>query len=175
MSVPLICACAEALPFREDGFDGVAIDSAIEMMADQARALREAHRVLACGGRLFVATPNRFSLGPDPHLGVPAGGWLPRSLLEALARRQGALTPKRNLLWAGSLSRLIRAAGFDGARLEAPAIADAQLSGLSGAMRAAAGVYQAARRTPVAGPCLRLVGPLLHATAHKPRGAGREV
>ena len=173
--VPLICACAEALPFREEGFDGVAIDSAIEMMTDQARALREAHRVLAPGGRLFLATPNRFSLGPDPHLGVPGGGWLPRPLLEALARRQGALTPKRNLLWAGSLSRLIRAAGFDGARLEAPAIADAQLSGLSGAMRAAAGVYQAARRTPVAGPCLRLVGPLLHATAHKPRGAGREV
>ena len=169
LDVPLICACAEALPLREEVFGRVAIESAIEMVADQARAMSEAHRVLAPGGRLFLSTPNRFSLGPDPHLGVPAGGFWPRPVLEAVARRQGAIPPKRNLLWARSLARLIRTAGFDGARLELPRIGEAQRNGLGRAMRAAVGLYSAAQRVPVTRPLLFLVGPLLHATARKPR------
>jgi SAM-dependent methyltransferase len=174
LNVPLVCACAEALPFRADMFDRVAIDSAIEVVADQSRAMSEAHRVLAPEGSLFVATPNRFSLGPDPHLGVPAGGFWPKSLLEAVARRQGAIPPKRNLLWARSLARLIRSAGFEGARLELPRIGAAQTNGFSAAMRAAAGLYRAAQQTPVTRPCLFLLGPLLHATARKPRLAEQE-
>jgi SAM-dependent methyltransferase len=168
VQIPLICACAEALPFREEKFDRVAIDSAIEVVADQSRAMREAHRVLAPGGRLFLATPNRFSLGPDPHLGVPAGGFWPKSLLAAAARRQGAIPPKRNLLWARSLSRLIRSSGFATPRLDLPQIAEAQLRDLGGALRTAAGLYRAAQKLPLTRPWLFLLGPLLHATAQKP-------
>ena len=168
LKIPLICACAEALPFRAEAFDRVAIDSAIEMVDDQSRTMTEAHRVLRPGGRLFVATPNRFSLGPDPHLGVPAGGLWPKSWLAAFARRKGAIPPKRNLLWARSLSRLIRAAGFAGARLELPRIVEAQVRDASGVLRAAARLYRAVQQMPLTRPCLFLVGPLLHATARKP-------
>jgi SAM-dependent methyltransferase len=143
--VPLICACAEALPFREGTFERVAIDSAIEVVNNQSAAMREAHRVLAPDGRLFLSTPNRFSVGPDPHLGVPAGGFWPEALLAAVARRQGALPPKRNLLWAKSLMRLIRDAGFTGARLDLPQVAQAQLQEVSGMLRAAAGPPRHAR------------------------------
>lgn len=171
LNVPLVCACAEALPFRGEMFDRVVLDSAIEMVADQARSMREAHRVLAGDGRLFVATPNRFSLGPDPHIGVPAGGLWPKSWVAAVARRQGAIPPSRNLLWAKSLSRLIRGAGFDATRLELPRIADVQVNGLGAGMRAMVGLYRTARRIPVTRPGLMLVGPLLYATARKPRAA----
>ena len=169
LKLPLVCACAEALPFRGEMFDRVALDSAIEMVADQPRTMREAHRVLAPNGRLFMATPNRFSLGPDPHIGVPAGGMWPKSWVAALARRQGAIPPARNLLWAKSLSRLIRGAGFTGARLDLPRLADAQLRNLSGGLRAAAALYGAAQKLPLTRPGLLLVGPLLHATARKQR------
>lgn len=169
LDLPLICACAEALPFPEKRFDCVAIDSAIEVVADQSRAIGEAYRVLEPDGRLFVSTPNRFSLGPDPHLGVPAGGFWPKSLLAKVARRQGAIPPKRNLLWARSLARLIRAAGFSSARLDLPQIAEAQLRDLSGALRAGVGLYRAAQKLPLTRPGLFLVGPLLYATARKSR------
>jgi ubiquinone/menaquinone biosynthesis C-methylase UbiE len=169
LKIPLLCACAEALPFRRERFDRVAIDSAIEMVADQPRAMKEAHRVLSPDGRLFLATPNRFSLGPDPHLGVPAGGFWPKSLLAAFARRQGAIPPERKLLWAGSLSRLIRKAGFFRTRLMLPQIAEAQLCELGAALRTAAGLYQVAQKMPITRQCLFLIGPLLYATAQKPR------
>lgn len=172
LQVPLVCACAEALPFRAESFHRVALDSAIEMVADQSRAMQEAHRVMKPHGQLFLATPNRFSIGPDPHLGVPAGGYWPKSWLAAVARRQGAIPPKRHLLWAGSLSRLIRSAGFDGARLELPRIAEAQVRELSGALRAGVGLYRAAQGLPLTRPCLFLIGPLLQATALKPGIAG---
>jgi SAM-dependent methyltransferase len=43
---PLICACAEALPFAEASFDRAIADSALEHLRDQPRALAEIHRVL---------------------------------------------------------------------------------------------------------------------------------
>lgn len=167
IDLPLICACAEALPFHGEKFDRVAIDSAIEVVDDQPQAMREAHRVLAPGGQLFMTTPNRFSLGPDPHLGVPAGGFWPQSLLAAVARRQGAIPPKRHMLSFRSLARLIRSAGFTAARVDLPRIAEAQLRDLHGALRAGAELYRAAQQIPVTRPCLFLVGPLLQATARK--------
>jgi SAM-dependent methyltransferase len=172
LNPPLFCACAEALPFRAEAFDCVAIDSVIEMVSDQPRSMAEAHRVLAPEGRLYVATPNRFSLGPDPHLGYPAAGFWPKTLLDALARRQGAIPPKRNLLSARSLSRLIRSAGFAGPRLDLPRITEDQVRGRGGLLRTAARLYKTAQRIPLARACLFLIGPLLHATAQKPRMAG---
>src|SRR5262245_32531802 len=56
--VPLICACAEALPFRAANFDRVVADSVLEHVADQEAVLKEAYRVMRPGGRLLLATPN---------------------------------------------------------------------------------------------------------------------
>jgi SAM-dependent methyltransferase len=169
MDIPLICACAEALPFPEESFDRVMIDSAIEVVADQSRALAEAHRVTAPEGWLFLSTPNRFSLGPDPHLGVPAGGYWPKAWLAAFARRQGAVPPKRNLLWAGSLSRLIRDGGFEPARIDVPRITAAQRRQFGTAIRMLIDLYSLAQRLPLARQFLFFIGPLLHAIAQKSR------
>jgi SAM-dependent methyltransferase len=173
LDIPLICACAEALPFPERSFDRVVIDSAIEVVDDQRRAMKEAHRVITPDGWMYLSTPNRFSIGPDPHLGVPAGGFWPKRWLAAFAKRQGAIPPKRNLLWLRSLSRLIQDAGFSPARIVLPRIAAAQRSQFGIALRTLIDLYGFAQRLPLTRHFLFLAGPLLHAVAQKPRMAER--
>jgi SAM-dependent methyltransferase len=112
VAAPLICACAEALPFRDGSFTRAVADSTLEHLRDQERSIAECARVLRPGGSLFVATPNRRSLGPDPHTGLPAGGWLPEALTAAYVRRKGGIPPARHLLTARSLRSLLRSAGF---------------------------------------------------------------
>ena len=75
---PLLAACAEALPFPDGVFDVVTIQHAMELFQDQGKALAEAYRVTRPGGRILVSAPNKTSIGPDPHIGVPGGGILPR-------------------------------------------------------------------------------------------------
>jgi ubiquinone/menaquinone biosynthesis C-methylase UbiE/uncharacterized protein YbaR (Trm112 family) len=168
LDLPLICACAEALPFPEKSFDRVVIDSAIEVVNDQRCALAEAHRVMYPSGWMYLSTPNRFSIGPDPHLGVPAGGYWPQKMLAAFAKRQGAIPPKRNLLSMRSLSRLIKDAGFDPTRIVLPRIADAQRNRFGIAFRTLIDCYGIAQQLPLTRQFLFLAGPLLNAVAQKP-------
>lgn len=172
IEVPLLCACAEALPFPDAMFDRVVADSAFETFRDLPAAATQAARVGAPGACLFVATPNRFSLGPDPHVGVPAGGWLPKAVLDRIVRAKGAIPPVRTLLSAGSLRRLLRDAGFEQVRVEAPSIPEAVRARLSATLRVATGAYNAVASVPPGRTLLRAVGPLLHAVARKPANAG---
>ena len=52
----------EALPFRTGAFTGGVCDDTIEHLPDDDRGAHELGRVLASGGRMVVATPNRHSL-----------------------------------------------------------------------------------------------------------------
>ncbi len=165
---PLVCANAESLPFREASFDVVASESTIEVTRDQNLAATEAFRVLRPGGRIYLTTPNRWSLGPDPHLGVPAGGWWPQSWLARWAGRRGALPPRRNLLSRVELGGLLHRAGFRRRRYDLPAVPAEQRRALGPMLRAAATAYDGARRTPVTRHVLFFLGPMLMATASKP-------
>jgi SAM-dependent methyltransferase len=51
----------EQLPFRDGAFDAVVCDDTIEHLPDDAAGARELRRVTADGGRVVVATPNRWS------------------------------------------------------------------------------------------------------------------
>lgn len=165
--LPLLCACSESLPFREPQFSRVVFDSAIEHLQDQALSLREAHRVLMPAGAVFLATPNRRSIGPDPQTGIPSGSFLPEKLTAALVRRAGGIPPKRRLLTASELRRLLEDAGFSGIRLSLPEIPPQQRSHFSGMMKLAIRAYELARVLPVSRQLLFACGPLLLATARK--------
>jgi SAM-dependent methyltransferase len=168
VSVPLICACAEALPFADSLFTHVVLDSALENVRDQPLTLRECARVLRAGGHIFVATPNRASLGPDPHTGLPAGGLLPAAVTRAYVRRKGGVAPVRRLLTAGGVRRLLRASGFDqGVRIAVPDLAPAQLAGFGAGTRALLGIYRQVKRTRPGRMLLERIGPLLLAVARK--------
>jgi len=167
LDLSLICACAEALPFPPNTFDCAVADSALEHFTDQPRALDQILRALKDNGRIFVATPNRFSLGPDPQTGIWAGSLLPESWTAALVRRQGGIPPRRRLLSAGGLERRLTSAGFQEIRIYAPGIAGEQRAHFSWAMRAIIALYDLARQLPGLRALLRLVGPLLHAVARR--------
>jgi SAM-dependent methyltransferase len=172
VDVPLICACAEALPFPAGSFDRVVGDSVLEHVKDQQEALGECYRVMKPGSFLFVSTPNRYSLGPDPQVGIWAGGYLPNRLLAWYVKRQGGIPPKRRLLSAGSLSRLIRESGFCSPQVMLPDVPRGQRNHFKRGIRLLIDVYQIARRLPMSRHLLRVIGPLLHAVSQKPLAAG---
>jgi len=168
LDIPLFCACAEALPFPDGEFARVILDSSIEHWTGQKEGLEECHRVMGSGGHLFLSTPNRYSLGPDPHMGVPAGGYWPKRWQSAYARRQGAIPPKRNLLSKRSLVRLTSAAGFFKTRLLLPQISEAQRRQASRPVKHLADLYQTLQKLPLSHHLLFLIGPALLAVARKP-------
>ena len=163
LSAPLVAACAEALPFREGTFDTATMQSSLEVVADQGAALGESRRVLGESGRLLVSTPNRLSLGPDPHIGVFGGGYLPRAIVNTIAKLQLARPPGRKLLTAASLRRRLDDAGFSDVRVALPGVSDAQRAQFSGLARRLADAYERARHMPVLRDALQAVGPLLQA------------
>ncbi|MDH5197653.1 MAG: class I SAM-dependent methyltransferase, partial [Gemmatimonadota bacterium] len=167
LDVPLICACAEALPFRDQVFDVVGMESVLETVLAQDQAADEVHRALTREGAWCLTTPNRFSIGPDPHTGLPGGSLLPASLVAAYVRRKGGIPPHRRLLSAWSLRRLVARHGFPECAVFPPEITPEQRASVSRPTRIAVDVYQAFRRLPGAEWVLRAIGPLHHAVALK--------
>lgn len=167
LDVPLICACAEALPFPDNAFDRIVADSVLEHVRDQHQTLVECHRILRLSGYLFIATPNRYSLGPDPHVGLWLGGVLPETWVAAYARWRGGRRPQRRLLSARSLSQLIQATGYGRPLIFPPAISMDQRRSFGPAMQRLIDLYLLARRLPVSRQALPWLGPLLHAVVEK--------
>jgi SAM-dependent methyltransferase len=75
---PLVCACAERLPFPAGSFDLVVSAATLEVTRDPGAALAECARVLAPRGTVLLNTGNRFSLAPEPHVQLRGVGFLPR-------------------------------------------------------------------------------------------------
>jgi SAM-dependent methyltransferase len=167
VKAPLIAACAEALPFREGMFDLVTVQSALEVLKDQRAAVRESFRVLRSGGRALVSTPNRFSLGPDPHIGVFGGSYLPWGLVSAIARLQMARPPERTLLSARSLRRRLAEAGFREVRVAIPGVSESQQAQFHGLSRSLARAYDRLHDAPGFKQALTAIGPLLQASGAK--------
>src|SRR5690606_8359023 len=135
---------------------------------DEPRGLGEAQRCLRRGGAMFLPTPNRGSLGPDPHIGLWAGGYMPRRVVAAAARLQRAVPPARRLLSAADLVRLLREAGLPPSRVFLPDVPADQRNVLSPALRRLVDVYHAVKHTAIGRRLLHMVGPLLYAVAEKP-------
>ena len=167
LDVPLVCACAEALPFRAEAFGTVAADSMIEHSQRQAEVAGEVARVLRPGGTWMLSTPNRFSVGPDPHTGLLAGSLIPVRLTASYVRRKGGIPPHRKLLSVGGLRDLLRRQGFTDVRVFAPRISAEQRAHFSGLMGLAIRGYELVQRTPGLRALLLGVGPLLYAVARR--------
>ena len=97
----------ERLPFRDGVFDAVVCDDTVEHLPDDLEGMRELRRVVSPGGRVVVATPNRWSAQV-----------LVRKLRDRRAGRRlpaahyyAAESHLREYTWP-SLCRLARAAGL---------------------------------------------------------------
>ena len=127
--VRLVCGCAERQPFRSESFGGLIGGDVIEHVTDQAATLGEAHRLLEPWGRLFLATPNRFSLAPEPHVQVWGVGFLPRRWMPAYVRwkRQVDFRAIRTL-HSGEWRRMLRASPFGRGEITAPGLSSRELA-----------------------------------------------
>jgi len=74
----LAAGLGEALPLRDGSVSGVVSLDVIEHVPDVPAYLREISRVTRKGGHVAFSTPNRYSLAPEPHVGLLGVGWLPR-------------------------------------------------------------------------------------------------
>lgn len=164
-SVPLLCAGATALPFGNGSVGVIASESLIENVPPASAVVAEARRVLAPGGRLWLTTANRNSLGRDPHLGLPFGGLLPRAVVSGIAARRGIVPPHRDLLTARTLRRLLAEQGLTDIRIAPSPLTEAQARGASAAVRAAVRVYREVSATGPGQAMLRVIGPSLSAVA----------
>lgn len=114
-----VIADAGRLPFKPGAFDqAVALDFIEHFPGDSGPWLREAHRILRPGGRLYMNAPNRLWLfSGHSRLG---------GQLAALARRRRGIQPGRDLEYYyalftyGQLRRLGGEGGFAGWTISLP-------------------------------------------------------
>jgi SAM-dependent methyltransferase len=173
--VPLVCACAEDLPLADSSFSTVIAGDVIEHVADQAATLVEAHRVLRPGGRLFLASPNRFSLAPEPHVRVWGVGYLPRRWMAPYVRRARRIDFRAiRTLGYGEWKRLLRASPFRDGAVTVPPLPSADLVPFGPVKRWVAQLYNAIVPTRIGQWLARAVGPLFHVVCEKQQAAGSQ-
>jgi ubiquinone/menaquinone biosynthesis C-methylase UbiE/predicted RNA-binding Zn-ribbon protein involved in translation (DUF1610 family) len=172
LSTPLVCCNAEHLPFETGSFSRVVSLGTLEHCLDAGLVLSESARVLRPGGTLHLRTVNRFTLLPEPHVGVWGVGYVPRRWADAYVRwRSGQRYQHHRLLSPRELRRDLARAGFRRVRLGAAPLLDADREG-TGAVAAAAPVYELCRRAPGLGRILSWGAPLLEVSAFAPDASG---
>jgi len=124
----LCAALCEALPLPDGSAPAIASLDVIEHCADQRRHLREVDRIAAPSASFALATPNRFSVTAEPHVGVWGVGWLPARWQQRYVRmRSGKPYEFVRLLSVPGLKRLMkRETHFDG-HFIVPQIADEEI------------------------------------------------
>ncbi len=173
-SAQLICANAEHLPLGPQVADAVVAANVIEHVAHPSVALDEIFRILDKDGVALLSSPNRLSVLPEPHVGIPALGWLPRHTADELVRRIRGVPYGGIQLqtWPG-LMDIVSAAGFRLVRVRPAAIGARERATLGRAGQLGAAGYEFVRtRVPGGRHALKLLGPLLEVDAFK--GPNRE-
>jgi SAM-dependent methyltransferase len=160
----LVCANGEHLPFPPGAFSRVVSLGTLEHCRDADRLVADARRVLRQGGVMRVTTVNRYSLLPEPHVGVWGVGIVPRRWADRYVRwRSGQRYLHHRPLSPREVARGFRRAGFSSVRVGAAAVLAADRSRLGGAAAWAAPVYERLRTGPVVGSLIRWIAPLLDA------------
>jgi SAM-dependent methyltransferase len=111
VTIPLICANAEALPLADSTFDAATGDAVLEHVRDPAAMRDETIRVLRPGGKFLFTTNNRYSMLPEPHLRILGFGLLPRGLMERTAMRFRRTPYRARLLSLREIAGLFRGVG----------------------------------------------------------------
>lgn len=172
---PLVCCCAEFLPFRDEMFDLVTASATLEFVRDQSRVLRESNRVLTSGGTMYVNTANRFSMAADPYCYLWGVGFLPRKFQAAYVKlRSGAAYESIKTMSLADLRRLAREA-FQSIEIMLPQVESRALKHFSARARFQARAYGLAMRLGLAGTVLKRVGPGWNAVLRKSAARRKQV
>jgi len=167
--VELVACAAEDMPFHDSSFDVVAASDVIEHVEDTDPVVAECARVLRPGGLLFLATPNRYSLGLEPHVRLWGVGYLPRWLAETYVQKMRHTSYSHvRLLSSGALEQLLSRHGLEPAIVIPPVPAEAEAL-YSGVELSLVRAYNRARTHDLVRPVLRAVGPFFHVFGRKTR------
>lgn len=156
----LVCACAEHMPFRPGTFDLIVAEDVLDHVENQPAFARECARLLTgADGILCLSSPNRYSLGPDPHVWLWGVGFLPAWLQSRYVRwRRGIpLWPVRPVSYL-QVRRLLRQCSLEPYRTLFPDYS-ARDKRPSLWLRFPLRCYELLRRVPLFRPLLCLVGP----------------
>lgn len=170
INLPLVCCCAEYMPFRDQSFDCILADRVIEHVKDQEAVLMECHRVSTRDATLFLATPNRLSITSEPHVCLFGVGLLPRRWMKGYVRLiRGIAYEHIKLLSFRELKRLLRKCRFEDHRVMLPSISEREARRFSIAERIQLAIYNLIKGMPVIRRSLYIIGPAFNvvAFAHK--------
>ena len=163
-AVRLVCCNAEALPFPDASFARVVSLGTLEHCTDAAQALAEARRVLPRGGDVHVRTVNRYSVLPEPHVGVWGVGYIPRRFADRYVRRRtGQRYEHHRPLSPREVTRALSRAGFRDVRVEAAPLLTPERVRLGRAAWVER-LYDAGRAMPLTRFGVRWTAPLLEAS-----------
>lgn len=158
----LVCANAEALPFQPGVFDRVLSLGLFEHCAAPGPIAAMAADVMRSGAEFRARTVNRFSLLPEPHVGLWGVGFLPRGTANRYVRwRTGLSYDHHRPCSAGELRRALAAAPMSKVRVEPAAALQTEVASGGGLLRRAAPFYEVARKMPILRSGLRIGAPLL--------------
>ena len=155
----LAAAEVERLPFADATFDAVTATDLIEHLADPEAAVSEAGRVTSEGGRLFLTAPNRYSLTPEPHVGVWGLGFLPRERAEALVARRFGIDYRHIRPPSLERFRTILSCFPGEVRVETPAPGPREIATFGAGKRLAARAYLWLRGSRALGGLVERVAP----------------
>jgi ubiquinone/menaquinone biosynthesis C-methylase UbiE/uncharacterized protein YbaR (Trm112 family) len=166
----LVCCCADYLPFAAETFELVTAISLLEHVGDARAVVRECGRVQGPGARLFAWTANRYSLAPEPHVGVWGVGFLPRRWMPAYVKwRRGLSYDKQRLLSCFELRRIVKDARYEALTFSLLCVTDEDLKGRGKFERLGARLFRLLRSVPVLRWFLIPISPALLVLAMKRR------
>jgi ubiquinone/menaquinone biosynthesis C-methylase UbiE len=152
LTLPVVRAAGEALPFSSGSFDMVLCWDVLEHVQSLPAVLAEMRRLLRPDGLALVTATNRYGWH-DQHYHLPAINWLPRPLgqhIVELTRRQKAgqsfddrqaLASMNYISWP-ALTGLCRALGLTVEDTRATTLRQGSLGSLTGRRRRLAAIAQ---------------------------------
>jgi SAM-dependent methyltransferase len=164
----LLAAQAERLPLRSETFSAATAADTIEHLHDPPSALAEVKRVLASGAGFFLSTPNRFSLTPEPHVGIWGLGYWPRGWAASYVQRKlGRSYEDIRLLGFWGLRRMLRDCFGETAAVLLPDPGSAEMQSFSPGKQLLARFYRRVRQVPGLRLPLYIVAPYFQALCSK--------
>jgi SAM-dependent methyltransferase len=164
----LAAAMAEALPLADESIQAVVSLDVIEHVGDVPAYLREIDRVTAPGRYVALATPNRFSLTAEPHIGVWGVGWVPRRWQKRYVKfRSGLSYEFVRLLSVKEARRLFRRHTRIDVAIIVPEIPETEIARFPRHRKILARFYNCLVRWKLLNPLFRLIGPFFRIVGRK--------
>lgn len=164
----LVAARSERLPFRASTFGVAVAADSLEHVADASATVGETARVLRPGGAFYLSTPNRFSLTPEPHVGVWGLGYWPRSwAIRHVRRKLGVAYEDIRLFSFWTLRRLLRGCFAGSCEIRLPRVGVREAESFSPLKRRSARLYEIVRGLPALRAGLFAVTPYFQAICVK--------